>query len=68
VTWSAQVGPVLNADNPDALRESIKRAYAEMVEGAVSVAVKVLRLRGSGAGLASLPGTDQIPIQAADRT
>ena len=32
VTWSAQVGPVLNEDSPDALRESIKRAYAEMVE------------------------------------
>jgi hypothetical protein len=32
VTWSAQVGPVLNADSPDALRESIKRAYVEMLE------------------------------------
>jgi hypothetical protein len=32
VTWSAQVGPVLNADSPGALREAIKRAYAELVE------------------------------------
>jgi hypothetical protein len=32
VTWSAQVGPVLNTDSPDALREGIKRAYAEMLE------------------------------------
>jgi hypothetical protein len=32
VTWSAQVGPVLNADNPDALREAIKSAYVEMLE------------------------------------
>jgi hypothetical protein len=32
VTWSAQVGPVLNADGPDALREGIKRAYAELLE------------------------------------
>ena len=32
VTWSAQVGPMLNEDSPDALRESIKRAYAELLE------------------------------------
>jgi hypothetical protein len=32
VTWSAQLGPMLNEDSPDALRESIKRAYVEMVE------------------------------------
>jgi hypothetical protein len=32
VTWSAQLGPMLNEDSPDALRESIKRAYAAMVE------------------------------------
>ena len=32
VTWSAQVGPVLNADSPDILREAIKRAYAELLE------------------------------------
>jgi hypothetical protein len=32
VTWSAQVGPVLNTGSPDALREGIKRAYAEMLE------------------------------------
>jgi len=32
VTWSAQLGPMLNEDSPDALRESIKRAYTEMVE------------------------------------
>ena len=32
VTWSAQVGPVLNADNPDALREAIKNVYVEMLE------------------------------------
>jgi hypothetical protein len=30
VTWSAQIGPVLNADNPDALRAAIQRAYAEV--------------------------------------
>jgi hypothetical protein len=32
VTWSAQLGPVLNADSPDALREAIKRAYVEVLE------------------------------------
>lgn len=32
VTWSAQVGPVLNAHGPDVLREAIKRAYAELLE------------------------------------
>ena len=32
VTWSAQIGPALNADSPDALREAIKRAYAEVLE------------------------------------
>jgi hypothetical protein len=32
VTWSAQVGPMLNADSPDILREAIKRAYAELLE------------------------------------
>jgi hypothetical protein len=32
VTWSAQVGPVLNADGPDVLREAIKRAYVELLE------------------------------------
>lgn len=32
VTWSAQLGPVLNADSPDALREAVKRAYVEVLE------------------------------------
>lgn len=32
VTWSAQVGPMLNADSPDVLREAIKRAYVELLE------------------------------------
>lgn len=32
VTWSAQFGPVLNADSPDTLREAIKSAYVEMLE------------------------------------
>jgi hypothetical protein len=32
VTWSAQLGPVLNEDSPDALREAIKRACAELLE------------------------------------
>ena len=32
VTWSAQLGPVLNEDSPDALREAIKRGYAEVLE------------------------------------
>ena len=32
VTWSAQLGPMLNEDSPDALRESIKRAYVELLE------------------------------------
>jgi hypothetical protein len=31
VTWSAQLGPVLNADSPDALRAVIRRAYAEVL-------------------------------------
>jgi len=32
VTWTAQLGPVLSTDSPDALREAIKRAYVEVVE------------------------------------
>ena len=32
VTWNAQLGPVLNADSPDALRGAIKRAYVEVLE------------------------------------
>jgi hypothetical protein len=32
VTWSAQLGPVLNTDSPDALRAAIKRAYVEVLE------------------------------------
>jgi hypothetical protein len=32
VTWSAQLGPVLSTDNPDALRDAIKRAYVEVLE------------------------------------
>jgi hypothetical protein len=32
VTWTAQLGPVLNADSPDALRDAIKRAFVEVVE------------------------------------
>jgi hypothetical protein len=32
VTWTAQLGPVLNTDSPDALRDAIKRAYVEVLE------------------------------------
>jgi hypothetical protein len=32
VTWTAQLGPALNAGSPGALREAIKRAYVEVVE------------------------------------
>ena len=32
VTWTAQVGPALNADSPDALRDAIKHAYVEVLE------------------------------------
>ncbi len=32
VTWSVQVGPILNADSPDLLREAIKRAYVELLD------------------------------------
>jgi hypothetical protein len=32
VTWTAQLGPALNADSPDALRAAIKRAYVEVLE------------------------------------
>jgi hypothetical protein len=32
VTWSAQIGPMLNADSPDALRAAIRRTYAEVLE------------------------------------
>jgi hypothetical protein len=31
VIWSAQIGPVLNANSPDALRAAIMRAYAEVL-------------------------------------
>ena len=32
VTWTAQLGPALSADSPDALRDVIKRAYVEVAE------------------------------------
>jgi len=32
VTWTAQLGPVLNTDSPDALRDAINRAYVEALE------------------------------------
>ena len=32
VTWTAQLGPVLSTDSPDALRDAIKRAYTEVLE------------------------------------
>jgi hypothetical protein len=32
VTWTAQLGPVLNADSPDTLRDMIKRAFVEVLE------------------------------------
>lgn len=32
VTWKAQLGPTLNADSPEALREAIKSAYVEVLE------------------------------------
>lgn len=32
VTWSAQLGPALNADSPESLRDAIKSAYAEVLE------------------------------------
>ncbi len=31
VTWTAQLGPALNADSPDTLRDAIKRAYVEVL-------------------------------------
>jgi hypothetical protein len=32
VTWTAQLGPVLNTDSPDVLRDAIKRAYVEVLD------------------------------------
>ena len=32
VTWTAQLGPALSADSPDALRDAIKRAFVEVAE------------------------------------
>jgi hypothetical protein len=32
VAWNAQLGPVLNTDSPDALRDAIKRAYVEVLD------------------------------------
>ncbi len=32
VTWTAQLGPVLNADSPEVLRDVIKCAYVEVLE------------------------------------
>jgi hypothetical protein len=56
VTWSAQIGPVLNADSPDALRDAIKRAYVEVLERISE------RTRG-----ASPATTGEPPELAADR-
>jgi hypothetical protein len=54
VTWSAQLGPVLNADSPDALRDVIERAYAE-----------VLGKAGERTRSASPDATDEPPELAA---
>ena len=61
VTWSAQVGPMLNADSPDLLREAIKRAYIELLDklgeqtwGASAAAV------GEPSALAAEPGHDPV--------
>ena len=32
VTWTAQIGPALNADSPEALRDAIKQACTEVME------------------------------------
>jgi hypothetical protein len=60
VTWSAQVGPVLNEDSPDALRESIKRAYVGMLEkcthqGIIQVYAPQCPAAGPGRGFISKP-------------
>jgi hypothetical protein len=31
ITWSAQTGPALDADNPDALRVAIERAHQDLL-------------------------------------
>lgn len=31
VTWTAQLGPMLNAESPDALRDAIERAFVEVL-------------------------------------
>lgn len=49
VTWTAQLGPVLNADSPDALRDGIKRAYIEVLERMSE------RTRGASPAAAALP-------------
>ena len=55
VTWTAQLGPVLNADSPDALRDAIKRACAEVLEKISE------RTRG-----AALAATGELPELAAE--
>ena len=55
VTWSAQLGPVLNADSPDALRDAIKHAFAEVLDKISE------RTRGgvpAATGEPSTPGAD----------
>jgi hypothetical protein len=32
VTWTAQIGPAMSADSPEALRDAIKRACTEVLE------------------------------------
>jgi hypothetical protein len=51
VSWVAQLGPVLNAASPDALRDAIKRAYVK-VRAKISerVAVGSLDVRGAVLG------------------
>ena len=63
MTWSAQLGPVLNEDSPDALRESILRAYAAMVE-MISERTRGASRAATGepsALAAAKPGYDPVP-------
>jgi hypothetical protein len=56
VTWTAQLGPVLSTDSPDALREAIKRAYVEVVEK--------VRERTRGSSSAATGGPSELAADA----
>jgi len=64
VTWTAQLGPVLNADSPATLRDVIKRAYVEVLE---KISERTRTGVSAATGGPSAPTADEVLRDAHDR-